>query len=55
MRNFNNLIVNEWLKLSKKRTFFMPYLILILLSLLLGYIVHSVSPGLFESAYDFQQ
>lgn len=53
MRNFNNLIVNEWLKLSKKRTFFMPYLILILLSLLLGYIVHSVSPGLFESAYDF--
>jgi ABC-2 type transport system permease protein len=53
LRNFNNLIVNEWLKLSKKRTFFMPYLILILLSLLLGYIVHSVSPGLFESAYDF--
>ncbi|KTD86196.1 ABC transporter permease [Paenibacillus etheri] len=53
MRSFNNLIVNEWLKISKKRTFFVPYLVLILLSLLLGYIVHSVSPDIFESAYEY--
>lgn len=53
MRSFNQLVVNEWLKLSKKRTFFVPYLILILLSLLLGYIVHSVSPDMFGSAYEF--
>lgn len=53
MRSFNHLIVNEWLKLSKKRTFIVPYLILILLSLLLGYIVYSSSPDMFGSAYDF--
>lgn len=53
MRSFNHLLVNEWLKLSKKRTFIVPYLILILLCLLLGYIVHSVSPEMFGSAYDF--
>lgn len=53
MHRFNNLIVNEWLKLTKKRTFVVPYLILILLCLLLGYIIHSVSPEMFGSAYDF--
>lgn len=53
MRSFNHLLVNEWLKLSKKRTFIVPYLILILLCLLLGYIVHSVSPEMFGSTYDF--
>lgn len=53
MRSFNNLIMNEWLKLSKKHTFIVPYLILILLSLLLGYIIHSGSPDMFKSAYDF--
>lgn len=53
MRSFNLLLVNEWLKLSKKRTFIVPYLIIILLCLLLGYIIHSMSPDSVESAYDF--
>lgn len=53
MRKFNYLILNEWLKISKKRTFFVPYLLLVLLSLFLGYIVHSVSPDNYSSVYDF--
>ncbi len=53
MRNFNHLILNEWLKISKKRTFFVPYLLLVLLSLLLGYIMYSVAPGTYSSVYDF--
>ncbi|ULO05193.1 ABC transporter permease [Paenibacillus sp. 19GGS1-52] len=53
MRSFNNLMLNEWLKLSKKRMFFVPYVLLILLPLLVGYIVHSVSADLFGSAFDF--
>jgi ABC-2 type transport system permease protein len=53
LRSFNNLIVNEWLKLFKKRTFFVPHMLLILLSLLIGYIVYTVSPEMFGSAYDF--
>lgn len=53
MRSFNNMMVNEWLKLSKKRMFFVPYLLLILLSMLLGYLVHSMSSDTFASAYEF--
>jgi ABC-2 type transport system permease protein len=53
LRSFSNLMVNEWLKLSKKRTFIVPYMILILITLLIGYILHSVSLDMFGSAYDF--
>ena len=53
MRKFNNLIVNEWLKIYKKRSFLVPYIILVVLPLLLGYIVHTVSPDSFASAADF--
>lgn len=53
MRNFNRLILNEWFKFSKKRTFLIPYLLLILLPLLIGYIIHSVAGDMFASALSF--
>ena len=53
MRNFNRLVVNEWFKISKKRSFFVSYLLVILLPLLIGYIIHSVSGEMFQSALDF--
>jgi ABC-2 type transport system permease protein len=54
LRNFNRLVLNEWLKFSKKRTFLMPYLLLIILPLVIGYIVHSVAGEVvFPSASEF--
>ena len=53
MRNFNRLVVNEWFKISKKRSFLVSYLLVILLPLLIGYIIHSVSGEIFNSALDF--
>ncbi|QSF47200.1 DUF2705 family protein [Paenibacillus tianjinensis] len=53
MRKFSNLVLNEWLKLFKKRSFFVPYLILVFFPLVLGYIIHSVSPESFASAKEF--
>ncbi|MCL6603523.1 MAG: ABC transporter permease [Paenibacillus sp.] len=53
MRNFNRLVLNEWFKISKKRTFLVPYLLVILLPILIGYIIHSVSGDMFQSALDF--
>ncbi|OKP91768.1 hypothetical protein A3844_01195 [Paenibacillus helianthi] len=53
MRKFNNLVLNEWLKLSKKRTFFVAYALLIVLPFLVGYIVHSVAAELFASGPAF--
>lgn len=38
MRSFGNLVVNEWLKLSKKRSFFIPYVVLIAFVALFGYL-----------------
>lgn len=53
MRNFNRLILNEWLKISKKRTFLVSYMLIILLPLLIGYIIHSVSGDMFKSTLEF--
>ncbi|WP_410511452.1 DUF2705 family protein [Paenibacillus sp. BR2-3] len=53
MRNLNRLVLNEWLKISKKRTFLVPYLLLIMLPLVIGYIVHSVAGEMFPSAAAF--
>ena len=55
MRNFNRLVLNEWLKISKKRTFLVAYLLVILLPLLIGYIRHSVSGDMFKSTLDFSK
>lgn len=53
MRRFSNLVLNEWLKLSKKRTFVIPYLILVMLAFLIGYIIHTVSGDSFSTGSDF--
>ncbi|GGF67765.1 hypothetical protein GCM10010912_10960 [Paenibacillus albidus] len=43
MRNFNRLIVNEWLKMSRKKSFLIPFLIVLVLPLLVGYVSHTFS------------
>lgn len=54
MRNFNKLVLNEWLKISKKRSFIIPYTLIVLLVFLVGYIVHTVaSADTYSSAVDF--
>ncbi|OBZ14321.1 hypothetical protein A8L34_10250 [Bacillus sp. FJAT-27264] len=53
MHNLNRLVVNEWLKLFKKRSFFVPYALLIGVSLLASYMIHSFAEGMFGSVYDF--
>ncbi|MNO35815.1 ABC-2 family transporter protein [compost metagenome] len=53
MHKFNNLVLNEWLKLSKKRTFFIAYGLLIVMPLVIGYIVHSVAEDIFASGPQF--
>ncbi|WP_379141971.1 ABC transporter permease [Paenibacillus sp. sgz500992] len=53
MRKFNYLVLNEWLKLSKKRSFFVPHVLLILLPLLLGYMIKAFSKESFASASEF--
>ncbi|MFC3746685.1 ABC transporter permease [Paenibacillus sp. GCM10012306] len=53
MRNLNRLLVNEWLKLFKKRSFFVPYALLIGMSFIAGYVIQSFMKGMFSSVYDF--
>lgn len=53
MRKFNLLVVNEWVKMAKKRSFVVPYLILLIFPQVLGYIIHSVSPDSIASAAGF--
>ncbi|WP_150268281.1 ABC transporter permease [Paenibacillus tepidiphilus] len=53
MRKFSNLIVNEWVKLAKKRSFAVPFLIVIAVSVLLGYVAHLSGGTEFNSAAGF--
>lgn len=53
MRKIYNLVLNEWIKLSKKRSFFVAYALLIVLPFLVGYIVHSVAADLFTTGPAF--
>ncbi|UQZ36507.1 hypothetical protein C2I18_25020 [Paenibacillus sp. PK3_47] len=53
MRKFMNLVLNEWLKLAKKRSFFIPFLLLVLIPVLIGYITRSLSPESFHSGAEF--
>lgn len=53
MRKFNLLVLNEWLKIFKKRSFFIPYLIAVLFQAMIAYISHSFSPDSFPSAAAF--
>ncbi|NQX44047.1 ABC transporter permease [Paenibacillus tritici] len=53
MRNFNLLVLNEWLKISKKRSHVIPYVILLVLSLVVGYISHTFGTDMYASAAEF--
>lgn len=56
MRSFGNLVINEWLKLFKKRSFFIPYAVISAFVVLLGYLSKVIdSGGGFPSALDFTQ
>ena len=39
MSNFKNLVINEWLKLFKKRSFFIPYLIVAAVVCMVSYFI----------------
>lgn len=43
MRRFNKLVVNEWLKMSKKRSFFIVYAVLLLATIGFTYIILEMS------------
>ncbi|MDQ0111237.1 ABC transporter permease [Paenibacillus harenae] len=43
MRRFNKLVVNEWLKMSKKRSFFIAYAVLLLATIGFTYIILEMS------------
>jgi len=53
LRNFGGLVINEWLKLSKKKTFFIPYAIMLAFVALFTYATHSMDPGGDGSALEF--
>lgn len=40
MSNFKNLVVNEWLKMYKKRSFFIPYAIIVMIIAVVSYIIY---------------
>lgn len=53
MRKFIYLVLNEWLKLSKKSTFFIAYGLMIVMPFAVGYVVHSVAGDMFASGPQF--
>jgi ABC-2 type transport system permease protein len=53
LRNFTGLLVNEWLKLSKKRSFFVAYAILAVVFGILAYAFYELSPDGLNSTVDF--
>lgn len=53
MRNFNRLVLNEWLKITKKRSSIVPYLLVLVLAFAVGYITHTFTTDMFASAADF--
>lgn len=55
MHNLKRLITNEWLKLMKKRSFWVPYALLIAASVLAGYPVHTYAPEMFGSVHEFSR
>lgn len=53
MRKFNLMVLNEWLKISKKRSFLIPYALLVMLVLLVSYIADSVEAVTYASAWEY--
>lgn len=53
MRSFNNLVINEWLKMSKKRSFFIPYAIIAVVAVVLAWIFKRWAGDMVGSAFDY--
>jgi ABC-2 type transport system permease protein len=53
LRKFNRLVLNESLKISKKRSFVIPYALMAVFILVVGYIVHTVQADMYSSAAAF--
>lgn len=43
MRSFGNLVINEWLKMYKKKSFFLPYALLAVMVVFVGYMIMTFS------------
>ncbi|MGN7360194.1 ABC transporter permease [Paenibacillus sp. SAF-054] len=52
MHSFYNLVVNEWLKMSKKRSFFIPYAIIAVVAVLVAWVFKRWGGGA-VSAWDY--
>jgi hypothetical protein len=53
LRNFTGLLMNEWLKLSKKKSFFVAYAILAVVFGILAFAFYKLSPDGLTSTVDF--
>lgn len=53
MRSFGNLVWNEWLKMFKKRSFFLPYLLLAGAVILVAVMLYNFSGG--DNGYGFAE
>ncbi|WP_058303065.1 ABC transporter permease [Gorillibacterium timonense] len=53
MRSFGLLLWNEWLKIWKKPGFFIPYLLILLLTVITAIVVNNLDPTMFHSAFDY--
>ncbi|WNS45548.1 ABC transporter permease [Paenibacillus sp. MMS20-IR301] len=53
MRKFNQLVQNEWLKIAKKRSFIVPYVLLALLVLVITYIADTLESVTYTSAAEY--
>lgn len=52
MRSFGNLVTNEWLKMFKKKSFFVPYALVAAMIVFVAYMINSFTND-FGSGYDF--
>lgn len=53
MRKFGDLLINEWIKMYKKKTFFVPYAIMLAFVAIFTYVIYKLSPEGLNAAQDF--
>lgn len=53
MRSFGNLVTNEWLKMFKKKSFFIPYALVAAMIIFVAYMLKSFSGGDAGTGYEF--
>ncbi|ASA21259.1 ABC transporter permease [Paenibacillus donghaensis] len=53
MRNFSRLITNEWIKLFKKTTFAVPFVLMFVVTMVVGYVMRTYNPEVADSVTDF--